>query len=59
MAERIRDYKRETALRSKRTKRILVDVEIKKAERFLQRLSEQNTTLSSWMNKQIDNELNA
>jgi hypothetical protein len=61
MAEtkRIRDYKHETALRNKRTKRLLVDVEIKKAERFLEALSAQDKTLASWLNNQIDKELNA
>lgn len=56
---RQRDYKRETALRKKRTRRLLVDVELNKAERFLETLSAQNITLASWINKQIDNELNA
>jgi hypothetical protein len=56
---RQRDYKRETALRKKRTRRLLVDIEINKAERFLEALSAQNVTLVSWITKHIDDELNA
>jgi hypothetical protein len=56
---RQRDYKRETALRKQRTKRLMVDVEIKKAQAFLEALSAQDRTLASWLNSRIDEELNA
>lgn len=56
---RKRDYKHETILRKKRTKRLMVDVNKNKAEKLLEALSAQNITLASWMNSQIDKELNA
>lgn len=57
--KRLRDYKREAALRKAKKRRLLVDIELNKAEAFLERLSANNTTLSSWINKHIDEEMNA
>lgn len=57
--KRIRDYKRENKLRKEKKRRLLVDIDLNKAEAFLKRLNDNNVSLTSWVNKQIDKELNA
>lgn len=55
--ERIRDYKREYALRQKRNKRLHADMDRAKAEEFLQVLDRRGQTFINWLEVKIDEEL--
>jgi hypothetical protein len=52
-----RDYKKEYSTRRKRDKRLAVDMNRTKAERFQKLLAGRGETFSNWINRQIDKEL--
>jgi hypothetical protein len=54
----IRDYKKEHESRKANKKRLLADIERKKAAAFLAVLEAQGQTLTQWLNYMIDKEIN-
>lgn len=49
-----RDYKKETAVRKKKVKRFVVDVERDMAEKFIEALKKSEKTYSEWVKENIE-----
>lgn len=55
--KRIRDFKKEHALRRTRKKRYVYEMDLKRAALFSDYLLENNLTFSQWLKKHIESEI--